>query len=191
MAGATSRAGHVARLLQVSVLPAANKAKFDLMPVAVHDGAIEMSIAIAHHHAIPFHHELPWRWVMLLRWWLMCLLHVGHRRSLLAFEVCPDLFSVGTQRLADGLEAGQVIQEPSCLTKGGDGTERSLPAGETSARLLARHQFHHLVWRAPAIATLPAVVPPAFELDRTQTCLHTPLALRLHTAPLLTRRAPR
>ena len=45
---------HVARLLQMPLPPAARQANFDFVPVAFDRRAVEMPIAIAHHHPVGF-----------------------------------------------------------------------------------------------------------------------------------------
>jgi hypothetical protein len=67
------------------VLPAANHAEFDLVPVTLHNSAIQMPIAVAHHHTVRLDHQLPRRRIMLWHGWFVDLLDVSHRLPLLAF----------------------------------------------------------------------------------------------------------
>jgi hypothetical protein len=151
---------NVAGPLQMAVLPAADQPEPDLMPVAVHRHAIQVPIAIAHHHAVSLHHEpRPRFWVMLFKWRLMRLVDILHRRAFLA---CVRSVSLPTWTRASSPNSRV------CLTKGGDGPKRRLPTRQTRARLLVRRQLQRLVWRAPAMAAAPAVVPPALQPIRTR-----------------------
>lgn len=88
--------GHIAGLLQVTVLPAANHAQFDLVPVTLNPRAIHMPIARAHHHAIGLNHQPARRRSMLLGWWFMELIDVRHAATLLTLQFGADPFGLAT-----------------------------------------------------------------------------------------------
>ena len=145
-----------------------------------------MPIAIAHHHPVGFDHQHPWRWVVLACRRFVRLFNVRHRRPLLAFQFRADAFGLRPQRLAAHLDPSQVAQQSSCFSKRGHRTQRRLPARQTRTRLLIRRQAQRLVRRAPAMPTLPAVMPPPLQSDRPESRLQLTLALRLHASALLT-----
>jgi hypothetical protein len=123
--------GQVARLSQMAILPAANQTQLDLMPITLDWRATQISIAIADHHPICLDHQRPRRWVMLVARWLMGLLDFIHNPPLVAPQFGADLLRVRPQRFTANLHAGQVGQESSCLARGGNCTERRLPARQT------------------------------------------------------------
>ena len=119
--------------------------------------------------------------------WLVA--HASDRRIPSSAADClpvgSDVFGMRAQRFSPYLHASQFFEQPGCLTEGGDGTQRRLPARQAGARLLIGRQFQRLVGWAPAMAAAPAVMPPPIHSNRTQTPLYTSLAQRLHAAPLL------
>ncbi len=181
----------IARFPQLPMLPAADHAKFDLVPIAFHNGAVEMSIAIAHHHAIGFNHQAAGCWSVLIGWWFMCAFNVRYGCALLTFEFGSDGLGVRPQRFAPYLHACQFIQQARRLTKRGDRPQRRQPVRQSRTCLLVWRQLERLVGWAPTVPTAPAVVPPPLQSDRAQACLDTPSALRLDATSLLASRTPR
>ena len=72
--------------------------------------AVQMPIAIAHHHAIGLDHQHAGRGIMLVGRRLVHLLDVGHRAALLAFQFRADAFGLRAQRLAAHRDPGQFRQ---------------------------------------------------------------------------------
>ena len=119
------------------------------------------------------------------------LFNARHCPTLPAFQFRAEAFGLRPQRLAAHLDASQLGQQSSCFSKRGDRTQRRLPAHQTRARLLIRRQAQRLVRRAPAMPTLPTVMPPPLHADRSESRLQLTLAVRLHASPLITSWAPR
>ena len=102
--------GNVTGLLQLPALPATDHAELDLAPVALDEGAVQMPIAIADHHAISLDNQHAGRGIMLLCRRLVHLLDVGHRAALLAFQFRAEAFGLRPQRLTAHRDAGQFLQ---------------------------------------------------------------------------------
>lgn len=69
------------------------------------------------------------------------------------------------------MHARQIRQQPGCLSTRGHRAERCLPACQPVTGLL-RGQVQRLAGRAPAVGTLPTVMPPALQPNWTNRRLN-------------------
>src|SRR5712691_5292522 len=90
---------NVAGVNQLAVLPGANQAQLDLVPVAFDQRAVQRAITIARHHAIGLHDQrlALCHWGILGRRFLSGL-HLLHGGPLFAFEFGTGSLSMGPQR---------------------------------------------------------------------------------------------
>jgi hypothetical protein len=175
----------------MSLLPAASQTHFDLVPVTCDARAVQMPIAIAHHHAVSFDDQHATGRVMrCVRCFVRCLDPV-HGCALLAFQFRADAFGLRPQRLTANCHASQLGQQAGRFTKRCDRAKCGLPACQAGTGLLIRRQAKCLVGWAPPMGTRPTVMPPPLESDRTQPRLHVPPTPRLHRPPLVTARTAR
>ena len=99
--------GHVTGLLQLSVLPATHHAEFDLVPVTFDQGAVQLPVAVADHHAIGLSRRLtsqaPARVPQSAP---RAPAQRGRWHALLTLQFRSDPFGVGAQRLAANVDTG-------------------------------------------------------------------------------------
>jgi hypothetical protein len=146
--------------------------ELDLMPVALDQCAVQMPIAVAHHHSIGLDNQHPGRRRILVSWRLMRLIHVRHCAALLAFQFRSDAFGLRAQGLAADVHTREIRQQLGCFAKRRDRPKGRLPVRQAVTGLLMWCQAQRLIGRAPTACTSPTVMPPGLQPDRTQPCLH-------------------
>ena len=166
---------HIAGSLEFSpgslANPATDDAQLHFVPVAFDRHAVQMPIAVAHHHSVGLDDQRARRRLILRRGWLVLCLDMRPQRALLAFQFGPHAFGLEAQCLRSNLHPAELSQQPRRLAEGRDRAQQRFPGRQPSAGLLMRRQPKRPITRTPALATCAAVVPfSMLSSSRGPTC---------------------
>jgi len=165
--------GNVAGIHQLAVLPGADQAQLDLVPVPFDQRAVQSAITIARHHAIGLHDQrlALCHWGILGRRFLRAL-HLRHGGPLFAFEFGTGSLSMGPQRFDAHVHPSQGFEQLSRLSECGQASQQCFPVLQTATgALFYSHTQHRLEWQ-PAMPTPTATQADTRNMHAAAATVH-------------------